>query len=798
MNNLYEQHQSTNCEENSDDANEGDTPTLSHPPPSDDCTFLLDSAAHPSQVIHHTPFMQKLTTPLLTHTSTVADANATHIGKLQSTTNLGVPFCVPAIAYPKLRDNLLSVHQLSRMYGLVAFTPQKAYIFDTRKQHNPVIVGYANNKNGLYRLKPKIASQSLSSRTVNVANNSDPSIKSSTTTSTKKNHNISKLIVSSPRAKPIPLSKIKPPISPPIPIKTFFFHAYHLIFNHISLLKLQEMAKSELLPLPNILKQPPPKLTYAGCHNGKLRPKPHRATTHSYTIGIAMSSDICGPIKPRSHHGNSYFIIFIDLASRYLIVYFMKDGQNVARYIQDCINETKSITGQPPHILRTDKAKEYTSKLAKDIYRIHGIQFTTIIPHSPQQNSIAERINNTLMAAARASLKHSELPNAYWEDAVRDSVYKYNLTVHSTTQSLPFTMYHGHPPTLNRMFPFGQLGSIPVLTSIKKKLQPRGIHVRYMYSINPDQTFTQNIHTGIYITAREVDFHPYYHSSDPVHTTTYSFKSHIPHKTPIIITPSTPAPSSTKQAHCYPDHLEWVKAHDLELETLDRTETIQWIASNNLPKGTSAIPLTVKYRYKTDSNGVIIQRKARCTLRGDLMIPYVHFDPAQTSAHMADRTSIRTIIAFAAASGYHLEHFDISSAYLHENASPCQCVYVEQPARFNGNLKHEGNYGLLKKNLYGGKSAGFIYTSGVTSFLDSNCYIPSPHDPLVFTKKTPDEFIIIGVSSDDFAVCSSSVKSIDNLFRTLQHKYNIKRLGFPTKYLGWSTNRNQQGEIHIS
>ena len=41
------------------------------------------------------------------------------------------------------------------------------------------------------------------------------------------------------------------------------------------------------------------------------------------------------------------------------------------------------------------------------------------------------------MNAARANLHHANLPEAYWEDAVRDAAYKYNIIPHGATVQAP-------------------------------------------------------------------------------------------------------------------------------------------------------------------------------------------------------------------------------------------------------------------------------------------------------------------------------------------------------------------------
>lgn len=218
------------------------------------------------------------------------------------------------------------------------------------------------------------------------------------------------------------------------------------------------MAKDDLMPLPSILKQNPPPITCSDCQQSKMRPKPHQRTTRNYEVAQSISSDIRGPISPMSTQGNRYFVTFLDTHSRYLTVFFLPNRKQIPEFTSKMTQMVKKKHGHRPQLLRTDNAKEYQSSTMNNLLNHHGIVYSSTIPYSPQQNSLAERINSTLVAAARSNLSHSNLPDTYWEQAIRDAVFKYNITMHTTTKQLPYTMWHGHPPSISAIFAFGQFG----------------------------------------------------------------------------------------------------------------------------------------------------------------------------------------------------------------------------------------------------------------------------------------------------------------------------------------------------
>ena len=110
----------------------------------------------------------------------------------------------------------------------------------------------------------------------------------------------------------------------------------------------------------------------------------------------------------------------------------------------------------------------------------------------------------------------------------------------------------------------------------------------------------------------------------------------------------------------------------------------------------------MKYRYKRTTSGILLERKARCTARGDRMVSKVHFDPAHTAAHTADKATIRLLIALSAAHGLPLDQLDIKSAFVHEKYGFKKPVYLRQHLRFDGSMAHPGSKaGILIKNIYG-------------------------------------------------------------------------------------------------
>lgn len=277
------------------------------------------------------------------------------------------------------------------------------------------------------------------------------------------------------------------------------------------------------------------------------------------------------------------------------------------------------------------------------------------------------------------------------------------------------------------------MGHIPILRR-KTKLQSRASAARYMFGIDTSHVVVRVIPSGEYKRIRAVDFTLYYHRTDPVHTQTNAFKCHIPYPDPTHITATTPPLRSRKQAQRYPDATQWGAAHDLELNKLDDAGAIKWHSPAQTPTNAKMIPLAMTYRYKRDPNSAVNEDKARCSVRGDLMKPHVHFNPAHKAPHMADKSTFRLLLALKAAGNLKCEHFDITSAYIHEKYQHSKPVYVKQHLQFNGNSSTGGLAGCSSR-IYTAHRQECITTSKERNSIYANTNTSKVNKTAAFSSK---------------------------------------------------------------
>ena len=113
-------------------------------------------------------------------------------------------------------------------------------------------------------------------------------------------------------------------------------------------------------------------------------------------------------------------------------------------------------TGKCIKIIKSNQGREYTSGAFDSYCKNNGIiqQFT--VPSAPQQNSVAERKNRTLVECARSMLKGKNISNGFWTKAINTTVYLKNR---SPTKILdlrtPFEFLYGYKPEVGHLRVFG-------------------------------------------------------------------------------------------------------------------------------------------------------------------------------------------------------------------------------------------------------------------------------------------------------------------------------------------------------
>ena len=770
--------------------------------------YYLDSGANPSHLALPPPGMTPNNS--ITHIADGSSLPITHRDELSIpiSDSLTLPPHT-AVVSPSIRSNLLSVSEITKSHD-VLFQEDQAYI--KRKSEPPaddeILVTIPKSTNQLYKLvtpSPPIStnSHSLTAR----AFPQKPKTTTKTTSKTSKNRNASTRHRVKKRSAPLHRIEVikrkkattsKTPSFPRRPHKMHIdlpstirdYHEWHLKMNHVHPKKLHYMAKHRLVDnLPKTLLRPPPtKFTCSGCAIGKRSAAPFHRRTRTDSIGSHLHTDICGPLPNTSLQNNRFFLTFLDEGSRYLTVHCAPTKSLAAAALKSHITNTHHHSPHRITDLTSDNAGEYYSRDMLQFYNAELINTHPTVPHTPQENSLAERINRSLLDTARTNLLTSRLPLSLWDYAIYAATDTHNHSPHSATGQLPAALYHNCTPQVDTLLPFGIPGFVHNRTP-HKKLDPRARLVHYIGRSSYTHYHFFDPHTNKTGICRAKDFTIYNPATDPVNTS-YAITNTIDSNPPFTF------PKTIQQARSAPDSSLWELAWNNELDSLERRDILEYIPRSKLPPNTKLLPVTTILKFQQDSNGRPTLRKARCTIRGDRQIAGTHYDPKDITSPVANRDSIRTALSLAATHDYKVYHWDLESAFLHERLPPNIEIYLQQPSRFDGSKKYPNHVAKLKGNMYGSKQACKIFTDGLASHLQNIGFTRLFSDSCSFIHRDPSDeqsFVLLVITVDDFLVVTNSDHLVQNVKSAIQHKYTLKDLGTVEHILGWKVTHSKEG-----
>ncbi|CAI7862171.1 unnamed protein product [Closterium sp. NIES-54] len=212
---------------------------------------------------------------------------------------------------------------------------------------------------------------------------------------------------------------------------------WHHRLGHPSVQRLRAMHSRYLVSgLPRVLPTLPPSPAppCLPCVEGRQRAAPHSS---SFPPTIAplqtLHMDVWGPARVRGQGQERYFLIVVDVYSRYTTVFPLRTKGEVPDVLIPWIRRARLQLSERFHSdfpvlrLHSDRGGEFSSDLLAAYCAEHGIEQSFTLPASPQQNGVAERRIGLVMEVARTSLIHAAAPHFLWPFAVRYTAHQLNL-----------------------------------------------------------------------------------------------------------------------------------------------------------------------------------------------------------------------------------------------------------------------------------------------------------------------------------------------------------------------------------
>jgi hypothetical protein len=120
-----------------------------------------------------------------------------------------------------------------------------------------------------------------------------------------------------------------------------------------------------------------------------------------------VHTDVWGPAHVSSLGGSRYYVTFVDDSDRKTWVYWIRKKCDVFDTFKKWKALVENETGKMLKCLRSDNGGEYCIKDFDDYYSYHGIHREKIVPGTPQENGVLERMNKTIMERERSMRLHA-------------------------------------------------------------------------------------------------------------------------------------------------------------------------------------------------------------------------------------------------------------------------------------------------------------------------------------------------------------------------------------------------------
>ncbi|CAI7849556.1 unnamed protein product, partial [Closterium sp. NIES-54] len=161
-----------------------------------------------------------------------------------------------------------------------------------------------------------------------------------------------------------------------------------------------------------------------------------------------------------THPSLRYVLTLKDDYTKYLWVAPLARRSDMAAIFSTWHHEMKTkLPTKPLAALRTDNRGEYTANAFADYLSYHGIVHQMSLPHTPQQNGVAERVNRTLMDRVQAMTTGASLSSKFWPYALEYASWLHNRISCSGNPSAhsPYFMVTGKAADVSMARTFGCL-----------------------------------------------------------------------------------------------------------------------------------------------------------------------------------------------------------------------------------------------------------------------------------------------------------------------------------------------------
>jgi transposase InsO family protein len=174
---------------------------------------------------------------------------------------------------------------------------------------------------------------------------------------------------------------------------------------------------------------------------------PHKNIMTIERLLELLHMDLFGPIAYISIGGSKYCLIIVDDYSRFTWVFFLQEKYQTQETLKRFLRRPQNEFGLRIKKIRSDNGTEFKNSQIEGFLEQEGIKHEFSSPCTPQQNSVVERKNRTLLDMAKTMLDEYKTLDRFWAEVINTACYSINrLYLHRILKKTSYELLTGKSP----------------------------------------------------------------------------------------------------------------------------------------------------------------------------------------------------------------------------------------------------------------------------------------------------------------------------------------------------------------
>jgi transposase InsO family protein len=216
----------------------------------------------------------------------------------------------------------------------------------------------------------------------------------------------------------------------------------------------------------------------AACQAGKQVGSTHQrknVMTTSRPLEL-LHMDLFGSIAYLNIGGGKYGLVIVDDFSRFTWVFFLQDKSKTQGTLKRFLRRAQNEFELKVKKIRSDNGSEFKNLQVKEYLEDEGIKHEFFAPYTPQQNSVVERKNMTLINMVRTMLGEYKTLERFWSEVVNTTCHAINrLYLHRLLKKTSYELLTGNKPNVSYFRVFGSKCYILVKKGRHSKFAPKAV-----------------------------------------------------------------------------------------------------------------------------------------------------------------------------------------------------------------------------------------------------------------------------------------------------------------------------------